>query len=372
MTRVVVVPWIESAHAWVIPPDAWTPLRAARSVANGDVFHLYEPLAGRTGYPYTPGLPILLAPVVAIGDHFHLLGDIFFPRPYPEMFLLLGPAEAFVGTFPIGLVAGRAIDGSRSWVWRVQVLTFLAAAWAPVGFLHPEDTIACALIMGACLKTKDDNWRAVGACIGAALLFKQWALWPALPLLFAAPRAKRSLTAFYAFALPALILVPFLLATPATWTALTDTRASLVFGQQQLWVALAFGQHHLADPGLLRFAWGAASVLVAWHAGRRANGGVDTLLAAVGTIMLLRLFFEPVLFGYYLVPATVFSVVWCARNGRPIALRTCTACLLAAFCLPHTFPKPVFFGMLAFGLAYVSGPMVESLVRESAREPARR
>jgi len=70
LTRVVILPWIESVNAWVIPADCWTPLPAARSVANGDIFHLYEPLVGRTGYPYTPGMPILLAPFVAIGDHF--------------------------------------------------------------------------------------------------------------------------------------------------------------------------------------------------------------------------------------------------------------------------------------------------------------
>lgn len=369
LTRVVLVPWIEGVHAWVIPPDAWTPLRAARSVANGDVFHLYEPLAGRTGYPYTPGLPILLAPVVAIGDHFHLLGDLFFPHPYPGMFLVLGPAEAFVGTFPIVFVAGHTVDGSRITVWRVQVLTFLAAAWAPVGFLHPEDTIVCALVIGACLRTQRGDWRTVGAFIGVALLFKQWALWPALPLLFAAPRHKRSLTAFYACALPALVLAPFLLATSATWTSLANTRASFAFGQQQLWLAHAFGHDRLGDPGMLRLAWGAASVLIALRARRRPD--VNTLLAAAGTIMVLRLFFEPVLFGYYLVPATVFSVVWCARNGRPIVLRAFTACLLGAFCLPHTFPQPVFFALLAFGLAYVCGPMLETLLRASEQKDHR-
>ncbi len=170
-----------------------------------------------------------------------------------------------------------------------------------------------------CLGTQRANWRTVGACIGVALLFKQWALWPALPVLFAAPRTKRALTAFYACGLPASVLVPFLLASSATWTSLTNTRASLAFGQQQLWLGLAFGQDRLGDPGMLRLAWGAASVLVALRARRRLD--VDTLLAAAGTIMVLRLFFEPVVLGYYLVPATAFSVVWCARNGRPILLR---------------------------------------------------
>jgi len=94
----------------------------------------------------------------------------------------------------------------------------------------------------------------------------------------------------------------------------------------------------------------------------RSRPSVDLLLAAVGTVMLTRLLFEPVLFGYYLVPATVISLIWCARNGKPIALRAWTASLLCAFCLPHTFPEPVFFAMLAGGLAYVCGPMVEPIL----------
>jgi hypothetical protein len=360
LTRVVILPWIESVNAWVISTDCWTPLPAARSVANGDIFHLYEPLVGRTGYPYTPGVPILLAPFVAVGDHFHLLGDYFFTHRHPKLFLILGPAEALVGMLPILFVAGRSAGGGRARMWCVQGAVFVVAAWAPVAWFHPEDTIACALLIAACLRVERDDWRVVGALLGGALLFKQWALWPALPLVLAAPRGRKSLTMFYAFALPALVLLPFLLAGPATWSSLAGTRASLLYGQPQMWLSVAFGHQQLANATLLRLLWGGATVIIAFRVRHRPSA--DSLLAAVGAVMLVRLLFEPVLFGYYLVPATVIAVIWCARNGRPIAMRALTASLLCAFCLPHTFPQPVFFTMLAFGLAYVCGPMVEDLV----------
>jgi hypothetical protein len=358
--RVVILPWIESVNAWVVPIDCWTPLPAARSVANADIFHLYEPFVGRTGYPYTPGLPILLAPFVAIGDHFHLLGDYFFTQRHPKMFLVLGPAEALVGVFPIVFVAGRAVGGDRARMWCVQGAVFVVAGWVPVAWFHPEDTIACALLIAACLRAERDDWRVAGALLGGALLFKQWALWPALPFVLAAPRGKKSLTVFYAFALPGLVLVPFLLSSPATWSSLAGTRASLLYGQPQLWLSFAFGHQQLANATLLRVLWGGVTVMIARRL--RHHPTAESLLAAVGTIMLVRLLFEPVLFGYYLVPPTVIAVIWCARNGRPIAMRALTASLLCAFCLPHTFPQPVFFAMLALGLAYVCGPMVEHLV----------
>jgi hypothetical protein len=244
---------------------------------------------------------------------------------------------------------------------------FIVAAWAPVGWFHPEDTIACALLIAACLRVEKDDWRVVGALVGGALLFKQWALWPALPIILAAPRGKRSLTAFYAVALPALILAPFLLAGSAAWTSLVGTRATLMFGQPQLWLSVAFGHQQLANATLLRLLWGGAAVLIALRVRRRPS--VDSLLAAVGTTMLIRLLVEPVLFGYYLVPAAVLALIWCARNRHPIVLRALTASALCAFCMPHTFPQPVFFAMLAMGLAYVCGPMVEEVATRRSYPP---
>jgi hypothetical protein len=359
LSRIVVLPWFESASGWVIPTDLWVPLRAARSVANLDVFHLYEPLAGRTGYPYTPGLPIVLAPVAAVGDHFHLLGDVLYPQRRPGMFLLLGPAEAFVGIVPVVFVAGRAVAKTRA--AQAQVLVFVVAVFAAVIWFHPEDTVAIAFVLAAALATQgDDDWRRVGALCAVAVLFKQWAMWPALPLIMAAPRPKRSLTAFYAFGIPALVMLPFLLVSRATWMSLTETRASLAFGQPQLWMTTLFGHREFADADWLRYLWGASAVAVAWRA--RTRRDVDSLIAAVGVIMLARLLVEPTLFGYYLVPAVIPAVLWCIRNNRPVVLRTITTAFLCAFCLPHTYPQPVFFAMLVFGMGYVCGPMLRSLV----------
>jgi hypothetical protein len=356
LRSLVVLPWFQHVNAWVIPLDAWTPVRAARYVGNGDVFHLYEPLAGRTGYPYTPGLPILLAPFVAIGDHFHLLGDVFFPHPHPGMFLLVGPADAFLGSVPVVLAAGLAVEGSRRRRWTVQALVFLTAAWAPVGFLHPEDAIVTGLLIASCIAIGRENWRSVGALAGAALLFKQWAAWPALVCLVFAPRSKRGETGLYAYAIPALVLIPFLVASRETWTSLSSTLATLRFGQPQLWTPLVFGHAALANATLLRVAWGAASLAIALKARRRPT--CDSALAAMCTIMLARLVVEPLLFGYYLVPATAIALVWCARNGERLGLRAITSSLLCAFCLAHVFPQALFFAILVAGLAYVCGPPV--------------
>jgi hypothetical protein len=358
LRSLVVLPWFEHVNAWVIPLDAWTPVGAARYVSAGDVFHLYEPLAGRGGYPYTPGLPILLAPFVALGDHFHLLGDIAFAHRHPGMFLVVGPADAVLGTVPVVLAAGLAVQGTSRRRWTVQALVFLTAAWAPVGFLHPEDSIVTGLLIASCVSIDSATWRRVGVLAGAALLFKQWAAWPALVCIALVPRSKRAQAGFYAYAIPALILAPFLIASPTTWTSLATTRATLHFGQPQVWTSLAFGHAVLANATFLRAAWGAASLAIALRV--RYRPSCDSALAAMCTIMLARLVFEPVVFGYYLVPATAIALVWCARNGEPLGLRALTSSLLCAFCLVHTFPSVVFFAILGLALAYVCGPAVRA------------
>lgn len=358
LRSMVILPWYQGVHAWVIPLDAWTPVGAARYVGNGDVFHLYEPLAGRTGYPYTPGLPILLAPFVAIGDHFHLLGDVFFTHSYPGMFVLVGPADAFLGTLAVALAAGFAVDGPRRRVWTVQALVFVVATWAPVGFLHPEDSIVTALLIASCVMIERGSWRGSGALAGVALLFKQWAAWPALVCVALAPPSKRANVAFYAYALPALMMVPFLVASPATYSSLAGTRATLELGQPQFWTSMAFGHAVLVNATFLRAAWGAAGLAIALRARHRST--CDSALAAMCTIMLARLVFEPVVFGYYLVPPTVLALVWCARNGERLGLRAVCASLLCGLCLLHTLPEGVLIVFVVSGLAYVCGPAVRA------------
>jgi hypothetical protein len=168
------------------------------------------------------------------------------------------------------------------------------------------------------------------------------------------------LTGFYAFSLPAIVLLPFFLASSAAYDSLAGTRATLHLGQPQLWLSVAFGHKQLASVTLLRLAWGAVSLAVAVRVRRTPT--IAAMIAGVGVVMLARLLFEPVLFGYYLVPAGVCAIVWCQRNNRPYGLRAIAVSALCAFCMPHTFPQPVFFAMLAFGLGYVCGPMISSLL----------
>ena len=133
------------------------------------------------------------------------------PPPPSRRRVLLSPASRYVLAARAGGGHFRHVsDRVRRWlrcstrrrfgIARVQVHVFFVAAWAPIVYFHPEDTIALAFVLGACLAIGDDDWRRAGAFVAIALLFKQWALWPALPFLIVAPRGRRAIFGFYAFA----------------------------------------------------------------------------------------------------------------------------------------------------------------------------
>ena len=65
-------PHIAHVHAWIYSRDLFIPLPAAKYVASGAVFQMYEPAAGASGigYPYTPALPIVLSPLGWVADRF--------------------------------------------------------------------------------------------------------------------------------------------------------------------------------------------------------------------------------------------------------------------------------------------------------------
>ncbi len=364
---IVVLPWYHDAHIWWIGGDVWVPLDASRYVANGAPFHLYEPQMGDIGLPYPPGIAFLLAPFVWFGDHFNLTGSSQYLIAHPQMFWLVGPALAVAGTFPV-LAAVRRVARAHSTraSFTVQLAAFLAIGWAPIVYFHPEDTIVCTAVLVAVLSAANDRWRAVGIALGLALLFKQWAVFPALPFVLGAPRGKRSVTGFYAFGVPALVMAPFLLATPhATWHSLTGSQASLAFGHQQLWTRVLFGGHLLANVTVLRALWGLGAVGVALLV--RRSPTPDRLLAAAGTIMLARLALEPNVFAYYLVPAAVLAIAWSARAGRPVLLRGVTAAVLGGWCISHWAPALVWWAVFAAGMAYVCGPMSSSLFVSAQR-----
>jgi hypothetical protein len=323
---------------------------------------MYEASAGFIGYPYTPALPILLAPFAWIGQHFGLTDSARYPVMHPTMFLLWGPVMTLAGTLPLLTVTNRMLASTYSTARRVgtQWCLLLAVSSAPLVYFHPEDTIACALLLASAQSATKGRWKRVGAFAGAAVLFKQWAAIPAVIFVMLAPPVQRLRVILYTYAIPLLIIVPFLLTSPhATWQALTGSQATLTMGHRQLWTSAVFGSTVLSNVTPLRLAW--CGVAIAVGALVKRNPTLVGLIAAVGVVMLARNIFEPTIFAYYLAPAFLLAILCAALCKQPYVLRTACAVVLQLWGAYHIAPGVAWWAVLGAGVAYVCSPFVTAL-----------
>lgn len=157
---------------WVIPTDLWSTVRDGHYVVWGALPYIY---GSRTALVTLPGLPLVLAPVVALGDHLHLtesFGPWLVARPtswplYGPVLLALGGAVIFAGD-----AWAEELDLGR---WRRVLcdLGLMAVGWDMVArWGHPEDALALAAALYCLLSIKQTQFRRAGWCLGIALCFQ--------------------------------------------------------------------------------------------------------------------------------------------------------------------------------------------------------
>jgi hypothetical protein len=367
----LLLPRFLGVHAWVFSRDLFVPLPAAKYASHGAIFQMYEPSAGGTiGYPYTPGLPLLLSPLGWLGDRFALTDNLKYAVPRPGMFLLVAPAVVLLAIVPLLSSVGAALRGylEPGRIIAVQWAVTFATAAVTVVYLHPEDAIACAGLVGSASAVSKGQWRRAGVLAAVAILFKQWAAIPAVVLVAAVPRRDRLMFAFYTYALPALLMLPFFLATfSATSDAMTGAQATLSVGHQQLWTSAAF-RSDLVSATPLRFLWLLCALGIAWTLRNRTE--LPVLLAAIGLVMLARLLCEPTIFAYYLGPAFALGIICAALSRQPIALRTFCALAVQLWCGFHHVPEAMWWAVLGAGTAYICAPLFTVLRSQIVVPPA--
>ena len=308
----VLGPAVHHLRSWWIPGDAWVPLPAAHFIVWGAFPAQYS--AGQ-GFVYLPGLPILLAPVAALGDHFLLSETIrgVVHVQKPSMWLLFGPYGAALAVIPIkamrslwtslGVVRGRTV---------AQVaLVVIALGPVVVTWGHFEEVAMLGFVLIATRLSLDDRHFGAALALAAAILCKQSALLLAPVLLFRVPRPMLTRAIFYALG-PAVALTGLCLAL--NWT---DASKALLFaqsfpglGRAALW---AGGLGSLVSTPF-RVAGLALAGLVGW----RVRGSGDYLvLAGLAVASVLRLATEPVLFAYYMAVPIVLVVTADLVGDRP-------------------------------------------------------
>jgi hypothetical protein len=340
--------------------DFWDAVAAARYVANGALGYIYESDRQLTALPL---YPILLAPLVAIGQALRLSEP---PAPTATMYLLLAPFTVGLATPLLQQVRGLVRDArAGASALSAQVWTALLVG-VPVLVVtgHGEDVLALLLLLAAVRLAGRERWAAAGSLLGFAIASKQWALLALPALLASGPRRERSRVAVASLALPA-SLAAFVLAVD--W--LHASRALLhppnypAYGHAALWVDAGAATVTTAP---FRLGVLALAVVLAGRVGRGAPP--SRLLAVLGVTLLARGAFEPVVHVYYLAPGVCLLLLHeRVTTGRCTRTAILGGLLMAWF---PAHPAPALWwavaALLGVAVAYRAGREVLSGTAEPA------
>ena len=331
------LPVTRHAPQWFIPGDAWGVFRAAHFVAWGDLSGVYDRGNGVVAFP---GLAILLAPLAALGDSFHLTESVPpFVLSRPTAFLLLGPAELLVSSVAIfasnSLVERLGAPRGR----RIGVCVAVGVlAWSSSAFWgHGEDALVAGLALFALLAVLDKKWTRAGWIFGGAVAIQPLVLL-ALPVLIAGtPVGRRLAFTFRSLVLSAYLVVVALLGDAANtihalvsqptppalnhatpWASISPQFTERI-GQLTLppnWSRIPSGPRVLDHSTTMIFVSG--GMARACYLGMAALLGIWVLrhpqpplrlLWLVGVVLAARCGFEAVMTPYYLVPPFIVLLV---------------------------------------------------------------
>lgn len=314
--------WMSVVHrspGWWVPGDTWIIVEPGRYVANGALGYLYSADQGFLALPLSA---ILLAPAVWLSDHWNLVGGYPLPIAHPTSWLVVGPWELLAGIPALHsarrLAAGFGLRGGRLLavqVWIVLTVLVPCAAWS-----HPEDVLAVAFLLYSLNAVREGRDRGAALFLAAAICSKQWSV-VAVPFLLLGVREKVRKRILLWSLLPPVALAAFPLAVD--WA---DASRALI--SPTVPMHLREGHYSLLIPLLTRVAGPHGSMLgraveflAAPLVAFAVRNRVDAVrLAALGGVLLLRLFCEPVVLPYYLAPAAAVIGFACIAVTRRVPL----------------------------------------------------
>ena len=290
---------------WLVTNDIWPNVLGARYVVAGAGPYIYE--SGMSGA--LPLFPLVVAPLVAVGDALSLSIGHPYPVPFPTMWLLLAPMLALI-LVAYALVL-RGVLGSLGG-WRRSRLAVSAGVMGAIPLLlfgHPEDLIALSAVLAACRYLLNGRYDASALCLGAAIASKQWAVLVGPAFLGAVACGQRLRYAASAAALPAFLLT---VVFAADWAnASRQLIASPVqpdFGRAAPWTESSL----TLVTALPRASLLLLALALPWAMSRSGRAG--SALTVAGAVVACRAFAEPVLHPYYVTPGLI--MMWLALPAR--------------------------------------------------------
>jgi hypothetical protein len=365
-------------RGWWVIGDVWPPMLAARFVANGALGYMYEATPFFTAGPL---LPILLAPVAAVGDAYHLTDNYRYLVPHPSLWLVYGP---YAMAFGIALLYAARSLGHMFWLkeglvfreatprplWTQIATAGLVLMPVAIVYGHFADVLALAFLLLGIRSTVSSRFVQAALWFGLAIATQPWALLCLPVFIAAAPAGSRTRTLVRSLLLPG-VLVGYTLITDWTnaSTAFFRPRAFPQLGHAALWVSRST-QMIVGSP--VRLGSLAVAVTLGWWLRGRTRPRL--LLAGFALALLARPLFEPVVFAYDLAPALALLFLH-ERSAGATGLRSAIGGgAILFFFLLHPDPW-LWWGVTAVALVVLAAPAFRDVVRRkdidaAAEEPA--
>lgn len=314
------LPSLFGRHYWLTSWDAKWAVSAARWVASGGLGTVYQ---ANAQFNTLPGLFILLAPLVYLGDRLGFVMDWPFPLAHPSMWTLVGPAFFVLGaTCVLGadyLADTLEVSRPRRALIAIGISLFVVVPTCVFGG-HPEDLLALALSSLSLALLLRQRHLGAPLVLSVAVIMQPWAGLLIFILVAGSPVGTRLRSFIWAVALPGLCALSLLaLDFKHAYTALF-VQPEQGNGQHLPWWNLSGKVTVFLGSAPVQARVGSEirslSVLVAILAGLVVlrSPSSRTIVTAAATVLLARGVFETELFAWYLAPAAVFMALAVASN----------------------------------------------------------
>ena len=312
--------WL-GAKQWLMSPDYWWTVNSAQWVSHLAMGTVYQ---ANPYYSALPGFLLLLAPVVAIGDHFGLRTAYAVALPYPSMWLLVGPVCFAIGsTFVFG-VDYLCETLSVSQFRRRAILAISSPLIGVVTLViggHPEDLLALGLACLAFGFLLRGNVPAGAWVLAVAILMQTWAGLLLPTFIMVCPVGRRVSTAIRAIGPPA-ALGGLLLALDFRHASMDLLEQPMVnMGQHLPWWNLApsisitgYSRHPLLAIAGSSSRFGAVLLAVVLGILVSHSKKPELVVGAGALSLAARGIFETEFWPYYLAPAALFMMVYAATS----------------------------------------------------------
>jgi hypothetical protein len=302
---------------WYIAGDNWFPVLQARFVYFGATGVVFQ---GNVATSALPGLAILYAPAVALGDHLRLVQGLPYPVPRPTLWLVVGPEAFAIASFLVwgvdALATQIGVLRSRRRVIALMLAFFVVIPTVQIAG-HPEDCAALGLLCYALAAHLRGDHHKVGWWLAAAALMQTWIVLLCPLLLFATPYGRRFGMAARALLIPGVVFLLCLVGAPSdTWRQVVSEQPMVTSGQHTPWYAIAprLTQYQRVAGAPSR-RWGTLVAVLLGLVGLR-RPSPRMLLVVASAILLLRPFFETSDWGYFSMPGLVLAGVLAATTTR--------------------------------------------------------